>query len=142
MVGHAYRRQHGVAGRTDGRNATVEPGGGGLHRVGRIDHGAAHAMAGKRDAQGQADKATAQYDDVEALHGGGSRRLRGDWEGHPIPVRPELVEGFYFLPSTTLEKKSKGLRQAQPERGDVVSSFTASAQIGRASCRERVCQYV
>ncbi len=49
---HTDRGQHGVAGRGDGRDPSVEPCCAGYHRVGGIDDGAAHPMAGKRDAQG------------------------------------------------------------------------------------------
>ncbi len=76
MRANADRLKHGEAGRTDRRDTAVETGGRGLHGVGRIDHGALHAMARKSDAQGEANQAPAKNDDVEALHGHLSRRLR------------------------------------------------------------------
>ena len=76
MLANADRLKHREAGRADRRNATVETGGRGLHGVGRIDHGALHAMARKSDAQGEANQAPAKNDDVEALHGHLSRRLK------------------------------------------------------------------
>src|SRR3546814_17512712 len=82
-----------------------------------------------------------------------------------LSVRPELVEGPFF-PSPS-EQRSTVLRQAQHERVlmmtdltnltvaqirdghragefsavEVAEAFNANVEIGRASCRERVCQY-
>src|SRR3546814_16507260 len=60
----------------------------------------------------------------------------------PKPVRAELVEAPFFL--LDRRKRIAALRQAQDERRKkkLVHANASSMEIGRASCRERVCQYV
>ncbi|BBF68700.1 hypothetical protein SBA_ch1_09000 [Sphingomonas bisphenolicum] len=66
-------------------------------------------MAGKSDAQSEADKPTPQNHDVEAFHGAVSRRLGGDWEVEQslIPFGPSLSKP---LPSVKKERPFDKLR--------------------------------
>src|SRR3546814_16361833 len=86
---------------------------------------------------------------ADAIGAGGGHRARLYFglnrQFHP-PFAPELVEGLSF---TSAAKGRTVLRQAQHERKKgmalvVLAAMLAPAaaqEIGRASCRERVCQY-
>src|SRR3546814_14231787 len=73
----------------------------------------------------------------------------------PIPVRPELVEGPLFLSAPQNEGRcfdklstngrkvmQIAARRSKPPPGRPPASIPLHREIGRASCRERVCQYV
>ena len=68
MRRHADRLEHLPAGTGDGGHAAVKAGCHGRGRIGRVDHGAGHAMPPQRDGKRQADQAAAEDDDIEALH--------------------------------------------------------------------------
>src|SRR3546814_1722767 len=89
--------------------------------------------------------------------------LGAEEDNIPISVRPELVEGPFFLLDKEIRCFDKlgtnGLEVGEMTKGPVQiemegllaaafpgADFTLSndsaQQIGRASCRERVCQYV